>query len=199
MFEKKKEFPWRIPIMILVGVLVLAGGIYVGLATENKNESKKEDVAVTQPKEKTKDVFELSESCEIWVEKVLEDGTISDDGPMMIGSIPNDLIGKSKDEITDYLKEKYPDRQVKSIDKYEITLIEQVTFNDPSRANKFSIEDEKGFICVYRYDNKGNRKLHENTQIETESLPKSVQKEVKSGIVVNSEDEVYSKLEDFGS
>ena len=35
--------------------------------------------------------------------------------------------------------------------------------------------------------------------LETESLPKSVQDEVKLGIVVDSEDEVYSKLEDFGS
>ncbi|MGL4796974.1 MAG: BofC C-terminal domain-containing protein [Paraclostridium sp.] len=199
MFEKKKEFPWRIPIIILVGVLVLAGGIYVGLATTQKDEAKKEDVKITKSKEETKEVFELSENCEIWVEKVLEDGSISEDGPMMIGSIPNELIGKSKDQIVEYLTQKYPNRQVKNVDKYEITLVEQETFNDISRANKFSIEDNKGFICVYRYDKDGNRKLHENTQIETESLPKSVQDQVKSGIVVNSEDEVYSKLEDFGS
>ena len=49
------------------------------------------------------------------------------------------------------------------------------------------------------FDENGNRNVHESTQIETESLPKSVQDEVKLGIVVDSEDEVYSKLEDFGS
>lgn len=198
MFEKKKEFPWRIPIMILVGVLVLAGGIYVGLAT-GEDEPKNDEVEVINQKDVRKNEFDLSENCEIWVEKVLEDGTISEDGPMMIGSVPKELVGKSKDEIIDYLTQKYPNRQVKDVDKYEITLVEQVTFNDPSRANKFSIEDDKGFICVYKYDSKGNRKLVENTQIETESLPKSVQEEVKAGIVVNSQDEVYSRLEDFRS
>ena len=198
MFENKKEFPWRIPIMILVGVLVLAGGIYVGLTT-GEDEPKNDDVEVINQKDVSKNEFDLSENCEIWVEKVLEDGTVSEDGPMMIGSVPKELVGKSKDEIIDYLTQKYPNRQVKDVDKYEITLVEQVTFNDPSRANKFSIEDDKGFICVYKYDSKGNRKLVENTQIETESLPKSVQEEVKAGIVVNSQDEVYSRLEDFGS
>ena len=93
----------------------------------------------------------------------------------------------------------WPFETVKSIDEYEITLVEQATSNDISRANKFSIQDDKGFICVYKYDENGNRNVHESTQIETESLPKSVQDEVKLGIVVDSEDEVYSKLEDFGS
>lgn len=199
MFENKKEFPWRVPIMILVGVLVLAGGIYVGLSTSQEDLAKEKNLEEKNSQEESKEVFELSEDCLIWVEKLLEDGTISDDGLTMIGSIPNELIGKSKDEITKYLTKKYPDKTVKSIDEYEITLVEQTTFKDSSKANKFSIEDDKGFICVYKYDANGNRKIHESTQIETESLPKSVQDEIKSGIVVNSEDEVYSKLEDFGS
>ena len=198
MFENKKEFPWRIPIMILLGILVLAGGIYVGLST-TKDVANKENSEATNSKEKSKEVFELSEDCLIWVETLQEDGTISDDGLTMIGNIPNELMGKSKNEITAYLTKKYPNRTVKSIDEYEITLVEQATSNDISRANKFSIQDDKGFICVYKYDENGNRNVHESTQIETESLPKSVQDEVKLGIVVDSEDEVYSKLEDFGS
>ncbi|MGL5751784.1 MAG: BofC C-terminal domain-containing protein [Paraclostridium sp.] len=203
MFEKKKEFPWRIPIMILVGVLVLAGGIYVGSKTIDRESDKQSNVEVMKEKEKQKEPskleFELSENCEIWVEKVMEDGTVSEDGPMMIGSVPKDLIGKSEDEIIDYLTEKYPDRQVKEVDKYEITLEEKITFKDSSRANKFSIEENKGFICIYKYDDNGERSLLENTQIAIASLPQIAQDELKSGIVVETQNDVYSKLEDFGS
>lgn len=199
MFEKKKEFPWRIPIMILVGILVLAGGIYVGFKTTDNNISKKSEVELKKDKEKVKDTFNLSEDCEIWVEKAYEDGTSSEETPTMIGTVPSELIGKSKDEISTYLKTKYPDKTIKKLDKYEITLLEKETFKDVSKANQFSIEDKKGFIIVCQYDKDGNRKLLEETQIETQSLPKTVQEKLKLGICSENKDEIYSILEDFGS
>ena len=199
MFEKKKEFPWRIPIMILVGILVLAGGIYVGFKTTDNNISKKSEVELKKDKEKVKDTFNLSEDCEIWVEKTYEDGTSSEETPTMIGTVPSELIGKSKDEISTYLKTKYPDKTIKKLDKYEITLLEKETFKDVSKANQFSIEDKKGLIIVCQYDKDGNRKLLEETQIETQSLPKTVQEKLKLGIYSENKDEIYSILEDFGS
>lgn len=199
MFEKKKEFPWRIPIMILVGILVLAGGIYVGFKTTDNNISKKSEVGLKKDKEKVKDTFNLSEDCEIWVEKTYEDGTSSEETPTMIGTVPSELIGKSKDEISTYLKTKYPDKTIKKLDKYEITLLEKETFKDVSKANQFSIEDKKGLITVCQYDKDGNRKLLEETQIETQSLPKTVQEKLKLGICSENKDEIYSILEDFGS
>ncbi|CEK36005.1 Uncharacterised protein [[Clostridium] sordellii] len=199
MFEKKKEFPWRIPIMILVGILVLAGGIYVGFKTTDNNISKKSEVGLKKDKEKVKDTFNLSEDCEIWVEKTYEDGTSSEETPTMIGTVPSELIGKSKDEISTYLKTKYPDKTIKKLDKYEITLLEKETFKDVSKANQFSIEDKKGLIIVCQYDKDGNRKLLEETQIETQSLPKTVQEKLKLGICSGNKDEIYSILEDFGS
>ena len=39
----------------------------------------------------------------------------------------------------------------------------------------------------------------EKTSIQIESLPKSVQDEVKDVIVVENEEEAYSRLEDLGS
>ena len=199
MFEKKKEFPWRIPIMILVGILVLAGGIYVGFKTTDNNISKKSEVGLKKDKEKVKDTFNLSEDCEIWVEKAYEDGTSSEETPTMIGTVPSELIGKSKDEISTYLKTKYPDKTIKKLDKYEITLLEKETFKDVSKANQFSIEDKKGLIIVCQYDKDGNRKLLEETQIETQSLPKTVQEKLKLGICSENKEEIYSILEDFGS
>ena len=202
MFEKKKEFPWRITIIIAIGIVVLAGGIYVGFKTSDENISKQNNLELEkeqQKKEVTKNVFNLSKDCEIWVEKLNEDGTSSKDAPTMIGTVPNELLGKSKDEITKYLTDKYPSRKIKKLDKYEIILLEENSFNDPNKANKFTIEDSEGIIIVCKYDENGNRELLENTQIETQSLPKKVQDKLKAGIVAETQDEIYSNLEDFGS
>ena len=198
MFEKKKEFPWRIPIVILLGIVVLAGGIYVGFKgkdyffTKKTNQEQSKEVS-------TKEIFNLSEDCEIWVEKTLEDGTPSEEAPTMISTIPKELVGKSKDYITSYLSSKYPDKNIKKIDTYEITLQEKESFNDRTKANKFAIIDNKGYLNIYKYDNKGNRIFIEGTEVETSSLPKKVQEEVKTGIYANSEEEIYERLEDFGS
>jgi hypothetical protein len=199
MFEKKKEFPWRIPIMIVIGIAVLAGGIYVGFKTPDEDISKNKKLESKQDEEVVKDTFKLSEDCEIWVEKVSEDGTASNEPATMIGTVPKELIDKSKDEITTYLTNKYPNRTIKRLDKYEITLLEKETFNDPEKANQFVIEDNKGIIVVCKYNDSGDREMLENTDIETESLPKKVQEELKVGISAKTQDEVYSKLEDFGS
>lgn len=199
MFEKKKEFPWRIPIMIVLGIAVLAGGIYVGFKTSDEVISKDKDTKPKKEEEIVKDTFKLSKDCEIWVEKTFEDGTSSNEPPTMIGTIPSELIGKSKDEITKYLTTKYPNRTIKKLDKYEITLQEKENFNDPKKANQFVIEDKKGIIVVCKYNVNGDREILENTDIETESLPKKVQEEVKVGISATTQDEIYSKLEDFGS
>ena len=69
----------------------------------------------------------------------------------------------------------------------------------PKKANQFVIEDKKGIIVVCKYNGNGDREILENTDIETESLPKKVQEEVKVGISATTQDEIYSKLEDFGS
>lgn len=199
MFEKKKEFPWRIPIVIILGIVVLAGGIYVGFKSTNENISKKSNLEQEKEESSAKETFKLSEDCEIWVEKTLEDGTPGKEAPTMVGTIPKDLVGKSKDEITKYLSTKYPNRIIKKLDTYEITLQESETFNDVSKANQFAIVDNKGVLNVYKYNEKGDRELVESTEIETESLPKKVQEEVKSGIFAKSQDEIYLKLEDFGS
>lgn len=199
MFEKKKEFPWRIPIMIVLGIAVLAGGIYVGFKTSDEVISKDKDTKPKKEEERVKDTFKLSKDCEIWVEKTFEDGTASNEPPTMIGTIPSELIGKSKNEITKYLTTKYPNRTIKKLDKYEITLQEKENFNDPKKANQFVIEDKKGIIVVCKYNGNGDREILESTDIETESLPKKVQEEVKVGISATTQDEIYSKLEDFGS
>ena len=60
-------------------------------------------------------------------------------------------------------------------------------------------ENEDGYISVFKYNKEGKKELVEKTSIQIKSLPKSVQEELKDAIVLDNEDDAYSRLEDFGS
>lgn len=199
MFERKEPFQWKIPVLILVGVLVLSSGIYIGVKTRELGKENNKANAEEVVDKNTKEVFELMASCEIWVEKKSEDGSIVNGESMMIGIVPTDLLNKSEEEIRAYLSDRYPDRNIESIKKNKIVLSENIQANDTSKANKYSLEDCDGFIGLYKYDESGNKSLVEKTQIHVDVLPKTVQEDLKEGILVETEDEAYSKLENFGS
>ena len=200
MFEKKEPFQWKIPILILTGILVLTGGIYIGIKTRKVEEKPAfNNETINKKKKKTKDAFGLSESCEIWMYKRSEEGSLIDSEPSMIGIVPKELLDKTKEEIRAYLSEQYPDKEIDSITQHEIVLSEKETLNDTSKSNKYSLEVENGFIGLYKYNANGNRELIENTEIKLDSLPQSVQEEVQKGVLVDTQDDAYSKLESFGS
>lgn len=200
MFEKKDPFPWKIPVLILTGIVVLSSGIYIGVKTIDKSKDKiSETQQVNTNKETVKDAFGLNKNCEIWLQKKNADGSDSESAPVMLGSVPTELLDKTKEEILSYFKEKYPERNVESITQYEIVLSQTEAQNDITRKNKYSLEVDNEFIGLYKYDANGKRELVENTQIKIDSLPQIAQEEIQKGIIVNTEDEAYSKLEDFGS
>lgn len=193
MFEKKKEFSWKIPTLVLLGVIVLSCGIGIGVQIRETQQARQ----ALQASKESKEVFNLNEDCEIWVQgQVTSKGTY--ESPKMIGTIPKDLLNKSKDEIVAYFKEKYPNKEIASMNQYEI-ILGNVQKKEPSKANKYSIEEKDGFIYVYKYDKEGTKSQVEKTDISVDSLPKSVQEELTSGILVDNEDDAYSKLENFGS
>lgn len=196
MFEKKETFQWKTPILILTGVLILSSGIYIGVKTRDTDVSKTK-ANVEQTNKNAKEVFELNKDCEIWLQKQTEDGRELKEGPIMIGTISKDLLNKSESEIRAYFKDKYPERTIESMNKYEILLSETVKANDVSKANKYTLEEDDGFIGLYKYNDKGDRELIEKTKIQIDSLPQTVQNEIKKGIIVNTEDEAYGKLQDF--
>lgn len=191
MFEKKKTFSWKIPALILVGVLVVGGGVFMGLKVKDTLEASSQNQAAS------KEVFALNENCEIWVQ-----GQIASDGsyksPQMLGTIPKDLLNKTKDEIISYFKTKYPNKDIVTMNESEIILCNSQS-KEPAKANKYSIEEKDGYVYVYRYDKQGNKSEIEKTEISIESLPKSVQEELSTGILVDNEDEAYSRLENFES
>lgn len=193
MFEKKKEFSWKIPTLVLLGVIVLSCGIGIGVQIRETQQARQ----ALQASKESKEVFNLNEDCEIWVQgQVTSKGTY--ESPKMIGTIPKDLLNKSKDGIVAYFKEKYTNKEIASMNQYEI-ILGNAQKKEPSKANKYSIEEKDGFIYVYKYDKEGTKSQVEKTDISVDSLPKSVQEELTSGILVDNEDDAYSKLENFGS
>ena len=200
MFERKDRFEWKIPVLILTGILVLSSGIYIGVKTRKVEDKPTFNTeTINEEKEQTKDSFNLSESCEIWLYKRSEEGSLIDSSPSMIGIAPEELLNKTKEEIRTYLSEKYPDKEIDSITQHEIVLSEKAPLKNTSRSNKYSLEVENGFIGLYKYDINGNRELIENTEIKLDSLPQSVQEEIQKGIVIDTQDDAYSRLESFGS
>lgn len=200
MFEEKKSFPWKIPAIIMVCVLVLVGGIYIGVKSRVNNESINKVANVDESKDLASEAFNLNENCEVWVHKSYDDDSDSKSSPVMIGIVPKELLGKSEKEIRTYFEEKYPNREVLTINEYEIILTEiEDSSADITKANMYSVENNSGFVSIYKYDENGKKTLIEETQIEADSLPITVQDELQQGIIVQSQDDAYSKLEDMDS
>ena len=193
MFEKKKKFSWKIPTLVLLGVIVLSCGIGIGVKVREVQQARQ----ALQVSKESKEVFNLNEDCEIWVQgQITSKGTYQ--SPTMIGTIPKDLLNKSKDYIITYFKEKYPNKEIASMNQYEI-ILSNAQKKEPSKANKYSIEEKDGYIYVYKYDKDRAKKELEQTDIEVNSLPKSIQSELISGILVDNEDDAYSRRENFES
>ena len=200
MFERKDTLEWKIPVLILTGILVLSSGIYIGVKTRKVEDKPAFNTeTINEKNEETKDSFNLSESCEIWLYKRSEEGSLIDSTPSMIGIAPQELLNKTKEEIRTYLSETYPDKEIDSITQHEIVLSEKAPLKDTSRSNKYSLEVENGFIGLYKYNINGKRELIENTEIKLDSLPQSVQEEIQKGIVIDTQDDAYSRHESFGS
>lgn len=193
MFERKKEFYWKVPTLILLGVIVLVCGVGIGVQVKETKQARQ----ALQAQIDSKEVFNLNKDCEIWVQGQIT-STGDYESPKMLGTIPNYLLNKSKDEIVAYFKDKYPNKEIASMNQYEIILCNSQS-KEPSKANKYSIEEKDGFIYVYKYDKHGVKSELEKTDISVNSLPKSVQDELVYGIIVDSEDDAYGRLENFES
>ena len=146
MFERKEPFQWKIPILILTGILVLSGGIYIGVKTRKVEEKPAfNNETINEENEETKDSFGLSENCEIWLYKRSEEGSLIDSEPNMIGFAPKELLDKTKEEIRTYLSEQYPDKEIDSITQHQIVLSEKAPLKDTSRSNKYSAPRDIAF------------------------------------------------------
>ena len=71
--------------------------------------------------------------------------------------------------------------------------------NEYNKVIALLLENDNGNIALYKYDDSGSKTLVEKTKIRVDSLPKTVQDEIKKGVVMDTEEEAYSRLEDFAS
>ncbi len=191
--KKMENYRWIIPSLVALGVILLSGGIFLGVKSYETLEASNSKIDDTNQKRlSSKQKFKLDEYCQIWLQ---DDNKI----PVMLGKVTEDLLNKTEDEIKATLREKYPDKEVSTMNKYQIILKTSEEGTDVSKANKYTLENEDGYISVFKYDKKGKKELVEKTSIQIESLPKSVQQELKEVVVLDNEDDAYSRLEDFGS
>lgn len=209
MFEKKKKelFPWKISALVLVGVFVLSSGVYIGTKLKNNGVQTGKVVSTSaNMSEESKEAFGLNKNCEVWLQGEGENETNYKRVLTMAGVVPESLLDKTKSEIVSYFKQEYPTKKIKSMDKNEIILVESknsdnkdVQVMNTTIKGKYTIENDNGNIALYKYDDSGNKTLVEKTKIRVDSLPKTVQDELKKGVVMDTEEDAYSRLEDFAS
>ena len=191
--KKMENYRWIIPSLVALGVILLSGGIFLGVKSYETLEASNSKIDKTNQKSLSgQQKFKLDEDCQIWLQ---DDNEI----PVMLGKVNEDLLNKTEDEIKAALKEKYPDKEVSTMNKYQIILKTSDETTDLSKANKYTLENEDGYITVFKYNKEGKKELVEKTSIQIKSLPKSVQEELKEAIVLDNEEDAYSRLEDFGS
>ena len=191
--KKMENYSWIIPSLVALGVILLSGGIFLGVKSYETLEASNSKIDKTNQKSLSgQQKFKLDEYCQIWLQ---DDNEI----PVMLGKVNEDLLNKTEDEIKAALKEKYPDKEVSTMNKYQIILKTSDETTDLSKANKYTLENEDGYITVFKYNKEGKKELVEKTSIQIKSLPKSVQEELKEAIVLDNEEDAYSRLEDFGS
>lgn len=191
--KKMENYRWIIPSLVALGVILLSGGIFLGVKSYETLEASNSKIDKTNQKSlSSQQKFKLDEYCQIWLQ---DDNEI----PVMLGKVNEDLLNKTEDEIKAALKEKYPDKEVSTMNKYQIILKTSDETTDLSKVNKYTLENEDGYITVFKYNKEGKKELVEKTSIQIKSLPKSVQEELKEAIVLDNEEDAYSRLEDFGS
>ncbi|MEG1292454.1 MAG: hypothetical protein RSD28_09180, partial [Lachnospiraceae bacterium] len=65
-----------------------------------------------------------------------------------------------------------------------------------SEPYEYILLEEDGYVSVYHTDRKTR---YADTDIILDRLPKNLQKEIKEGKYMNSEDELYQFLENYSS
>lgn len=191
--KKIEHYRWIIPSLIALGLVLLSGGILIGVKHYETLEATNSKFKQSNQKNlSSKQIFKLDEYCQIWFQD-------EDQIPVMLGKVTEDLLNKTEDEIKATLKEKYPDKEISTMNKYQIILKTSKDSIDKSKANKYTLENQDGYISVFKYDKEGKKELIEKTSIQIQSLPKSTQDELKDTIILENEEDAYSRLEDFGS
>jgi hypothetical protein len=206
LFEQRRSFNYRkISAYVATAIIVFGSGFYIGSRTASRDVHIKNTANIEQAK--VQKPYDLNQDCEVWLQNEGETETNYKRTYIMAGVVPNEVLGKTENEIKNYFKNEYPGKTIKSLSKDEIVLEDAEyksddkvdTMSDNSKRGKYAIETDKGHIALYKYDKNGKKSLVEKTKITMDSLPKTVQEEIEKGVIMDTEDEAYARLEDFAS
>lgn len=199
MFEKKRSS--KIPIL-LIAILTLVGGFYMGKVLEKEDRGEpvtKTVVAEEGKKEKNVKIEVINKKDDVLVDKntVLKITTKYDKCEHVQTkekTASKEIIGLSETEFKEYMKKNYSKFKLLSFKSEEINLLKEIN----SYCDKhYEIGEDNGYIVIYKYDENGNKNLVEKTQSSISSLPSVDQEQIKSGLILNSLDELNERLEDF--
>ncbi|BCK00233.1 BofC C-terminal domain-containing protein [Anaerocolumna chitinilytica] len=119
---------------------------------------------------------------------------------------PSYLIGLSREEVIDYLKDYQADLPLSEFEKglvsYELisfspdSIVLRRTYNPDSVEYKYYLKAVDGYIVAYYGDQKT---VFYYTGVSTQDLPTSDRLQLEDGIFVKDLDELYSVLESYSS
>ncbi|WP_053957006.1 BofC C-terminal domain-containing protein [Inediibacterium massiliense] len=111
-------------------------------------------------------------------------------------SLPKECIGRSLEDVRNYLQEKYTDWEVRQCNEDMVELY-KVTNKVP--PNYYIVKEYNGYISVYQVNEKGEKILLEQTEIPISSLSETDSQYIEEGIVKKSREEIDQILEDYSS
>lgn len=191
MFEKRKTS--NIPILV-IAVIMLVSGFYIGKVLENKEDKETEKVVKTV--NATNDIkeneFELKKDAKINFKTMYSKCPHIKEKEEVIGS---DYVGLNESKLKERIKFDYPGWKIIEFGEKEIVLLKKI---DSYCDNHYEIGEESGFIVIYKYEN-GEKVVVDKTDNSTKDLPDIDQEQIKKGIVVESLEKVNEMLEDFVS
>ncbi|WFD09272.1 hypothetical protein [Tepidibacter hydrothermalis] len=198
MFEKKRSS--KIPIL-LIAILTLVGGFYMGKMLEEEDRNTPVTKTVQAEEEKKVEIEAVNKKDEILVDKdaVLKITTKYDKCEHVETTenpVSKDIIGLSEKEFKEYMKKNYSKFRLLSFKSKEINLLKEI---DSYCDKHYEIGEDNGYIIIYKYDEKGNKNVVEKTEFSITALPSIDQEQIKSGLILNSLEELNERLEDFGS
>lgn len=119
---------------------------------------------------------------------------------------PAELVGLTREEVINYLKEFMSDMPLSEYNKglisFELVSFSsdeisiKKTYNEDFVPCRFYVAIKNGYVVVYNSDLKS---VHSYTEIEAKSLPEEDRIALSLGIYVNSEEELYALLESYSS
>ncbi|WP_129597556.1 hypothetical protein [Anaerophilus nitritogenes] len=111
-------------------------------------------------------------------------------------SLPKECIGKSFEEVQNYLQEKYTDWEIRQCNEDMVELYKTTNIVPP---NYYIVKEYNGYIGVYQVNESGENILLEQTEIPMSSLSNMDLQYMKEGIVKKSKEEINQILEDYSS